>query len=237
MRVIRSANPLVAFLDQAADARGWTREGLSKRAGLSKDAIRSIENRGPRATGNMLTLQKLAAALDIDVTTLIAASPNQAVPLKPPASQTMGELRLANYSLPIGLPRDVPVRGTVAGSALGSFKLMSGLIGFVRRPPGLVGMTDIYSLYVENESMYPKYSSGELIFVHPYRPLAVGDAMVIQIKNDPTADTEGYIKIYKGRTADYVIGEQFNPSAKINYRRETIVMAHRVFPTNELFGL
>jgi phage repressor protein C with HTH and peptisase S24 domain len=241
-RLSPSANPLVAFLDRKAAERGWSRERLSQEAGLSRDAIRSIENRGPRAGANMGTIQKYARALEIDVAELVAVLPSNAEapprPVRAPAGKANGDVAPAGAILPpVNLVKDVPVKGTTAGSAVGAFQLTTDVIEYVGRPPALMTTRDAYALYVENESMVPRFWPGELVFVHPHRPLQVGDAMVVQIQAHPAAEIESYIKIFKGRTAEWIVAEQYNPRSEVRYARATVIATHKVLTSNELFGV
>lgn len=229
-------NPLVALLDQLAKERGWTREGLSKRAGLSKEAIRGIENRGPGATVNMKTIMGLARALEVDPNQLIEAMPtkdgaarNSGPPKVPPTAAV-------NTLLAGDLPRDLPILGTAAGAAMGAFQLSTDAVGYARRPPMLFGVPDAYCLYVENDSMSPRFQAGDLIIVNPHRPLAIGDAMVIQVQNHQHAEPQTFVKVYKGRNAEWVIGEQYNPAGEVRYKRETVLRMHRVLTMNEILG-
>lgn len=234
---IRSPNPLVAFLDEAAYARGWSRERLSLNAGLSKDAIRSIENRGPRASANMLTIQKLASVLEIDVEQLVAVMPSTSAAAPRAPRVARGEVSPADVQIPFNLPMDLPVMGTAAGSSAGAFQITRGVVQYVRRPPALMTVQGAYSLFVENDSMFPKFSPGDLVFVNPNRPPAVGDVMIVQVQTDEHAEIESYIKVFVGRAGDFIVAEQYNPQQQVRFRRETVIATHRVIPVNELFGL
>lgn len=230
-------NPLVEFLDRAINSRGWTREGLAKRAGLSRDMVRSLENRGPRATVNMATILKLANALEIDPNVLIAAMPFQKGPPPKTIERQIGGERPHDLTSVTPGPRDVPVLGTAAGSSAGAFQLTTEVIEYVRRPPALATTQGAYALYVENDSMVPRFWPGDLIFVHPHRPLAIDDVMVVQTKPNATAPMESFIKVFKGRTSEWLLGEQYNPKANVRYKRDTIIAAHKVLSTAEMFGL
>lgn len=236
-RIPNASNPLVALLDKLAQERGWTREGLSKRAGLSKEAIRGIENRGPGATVNMKTIQGLAKALEIDPNVLIDAMPSRELLAQSKSATSVPSPAAVATLLSSDLPRDLPILGTAAGSAIGAFQISTDAVGYARRPPMLFGVPDAYCLYVENDSMAPKYQAGDLLIVNPHRPLAIGDAMVIQVQLHKNADPQSFVKTYKGRTAEWIVAEQYNPAGEVRYKRETVLRMHRVLTMNEILGL
>jgi phage repressor protein C with HTH and peptisase S24 domain len=51
--------------------------------------------------------------------------------------------------------QDVPILGGGACGEDGLFELNGQILGFARRPPMLVGVKDVYALYVYGDSMVP----------------------------------------------------------------------------------
>jgi SOS-response transcriptional repressor LexA len=138
------------------------------------------------------------------------------------------------------LSRDIDVVAAVAGSdhGNGSFRFSMDPIDKVARPPGLAGAKGVYSAYVENDSMWPMYSAGDLVFVSSIRPPRPGDAVVIQNPGDVEGqEAAGFIKILVRRTADWIECKQFNPPGPIKFRNRPDLVMHRVYTNNELFGI
>ncbi len=138
------------------------------------------------------------------------------------------------------LARDVDVLGAAAGSEIGrgSFHFSLDPIDRVARPPGLVGVKGVYAVFVENDSMYPMYSSGDLVFANSLRPPRPGDPVVIQYPGEAEGDeVSGFLKILVRRTADWIECKQFNPPGPIKYRNHPGLQLHRVYTNNELFGI
>jgi phage repressor protein C with HTH and peptisase S24 domain len=231
-----STNPIVQRIDAIIARKGLTRASAGRLAKLSPDYIRKLGETSDRS-GNLTKLAQLANALDVPLSDITGESAEPA-PSQDPLAIARGDARPAAVRMPPRdtMPRDVPVLGTVAGSAIGSFQFTSDVIDYVRRPPALVGV-ETYAVYVENESMVPRYNPGDLVFVHPRRPVLKGDAVVIQIKNSAGADMEGFIKIFQSRTAEWIIVEQLNPASIIRYKRETVQHIHKVLTMNDLFGV
>ncbi|HEV7293069.1 MAG TPA: S24 family peptidase [Devosia sp.] len=137
------------------------------------------------------------------------------------------------------MTRDVDVLGAAAGSdlAAGSFQFSMDPIDRVARPPGLVGVKGVYAVFVENDSMYPMYHAGQLVYVSRHRPPAPGDTVVIQNISEDADDFSGFIKVLVRRTAEWVECKQFNPEGPLKFRNHPGLVLHRVYTTNELFGL
>lgn len=137
------------------------------------------------------------------------------------------------------LARDIDVLGAAAGSDLGrgSFKFSMDPIDKAMRPPGLIGARGVYAVYVENDSMSPKYEPGDLVYVSMHRPPAPGDAVIVQNPGEVEGDFSGFIKILVRRTKDWVETRQLNPEGPVKFRNHPGLILHRVYTTNELFGI
>ena len=108
----------------------------------------------------------------------------------------------------------------------------------VARPPGLIGVKGVFAVYVENDSMYPMYSGGDLVFANNFRPPRPGDPVIIQYPGEVDGDeVGGFIKILVRRTADWVECKQFNPPGTVKFRNHPRLQLHRVYTNNELFGI
>ena len=148
------------------------------------------------------------------------------------------DVRPANIALPnrYSMPQDVPVMGTAACNAEhGAFKLDSSIIDYVRRPPGLAATKDVYALYVEGDSMEPKFVSGDLVFVHPRKPVRIGDPVVVQILKGESEQIEAMIAVLAKRTAQEVFLQKYNPNKIITVENKFIVAIHKILIMNELF--
>jgi phage repressor protein C with HTH and peptisase S24 domain len=210
-------------------------------AGIPESTLRNIfagKSESPRG----VTLRRLAEALQTTERWLVAGE-EEAAPETPPSPASPSEFRLAE-DVPIdvllrSLPKDVPVMGTVAGSELGkgAFQLTNDIVDFVRRPYGLLGAKDIYALYVEGESMQPKFQPGDLVFVHPHRKARNGDYVVVQEPDSDRGEPRGFIKRLVAVTAKLIRTEQFNPPAKIDFVIRSGTIVHKVVTDGELYGV
>lgn len=199
---------------------------VSLAAGLGETFVRDMLKRGKRPLAP--NLDAIEAAID----RLLSR-----VPLTPLAA----DIKKADVP-PIyrgTLPKDVPVMGTAAGSPAGkgAFRFSSSPVDIVSRPPGLANAQDVYSLYVQNDSMSPRYEAGDLLFVSPHRPPKIGDAVIIQDPLGDGVDFEGYVKILLRRTEQWVEVRQLNPEGVIRFKNTPGLKLHRVYTTADLFGI
>ncbi|MDI9847342.1 S24 family peptidase [Rhodoblastus sp. 17X3] len=228
-------DPVMNKLIGLAQERGMTLSAFATAAGLNKDTLTRTIGRG--GTPSMETLRKIAAWLGVPVNDLLASGGpfgettaknwrNREIapaPVKRPAAESMR--------------RDLPVRGTAAGSAVNGFEISPNIIEYVRRPPALESVLDAYAIQVVGESMSPLHRPGDLCFLHPHRFHRRGDSVVIQLKAHDGAPIEAYIKTFKRETQDEIIVEQLNPKAEIRYKKNTILSVHKVLTMSELFGI
>lgn len=177
------------------EARGWTPRSLSLRAGLSAEAVRHIlagRSQHPRHD----TVEKLAAALDVDVSDLLdaAAQPGAATPPPPGWTSAADERdamdrrqprrgrRVEPDLVPLddvrtdGLvgARDLPVYASAEGGPSGMLVTWEP-IEYVRRPEPLMRVAGGFGVYVVGDSMAPAYEHGDRILVHPSKFPRRGD--------------------------------------------------------------
>ncbi len=227
------ANPIIAKMASLAAERGLSLTALSKAAGLG-DTTLTKKAKEPYGSVHTRTINKVAALLGVSANVFLLADNDDA-----PTPALRGEVVAAKVRRPqTGLTRkDLPVRGTAAGSAVSGFEISPNIIEYVQRPPGLEGVADAYAIYVRNDSMLPKHKDGDLCFVHPYRPYTRGDSIIVQIQIHREAAVEAYIKEFVRATDDDIIAKQFNPDAQVIYKRTSVFAVHKVLTMKDLFGV
>lgn len=137
------------------------------------------------------------------------------------------------------MPQDLPVYGTAAGAnGDGAFVInMGGQVGTIRRPPGLMGNPGAFAIYVEGDSMEPRYEPGETAIIDPNRPVRPGDDVVIVVANpEPGQPPRAYIKRLVRRGSEQIIVRQFNPEREIGFATREVQAIYRVMRTSELLA-
>lgn len=139
---------------------------------------------------------------------------------------------------PADMPRDLPVYGTAAGSVSGAMQAdMTQAVDLVKRPPALAGAREAYALYVVGDSMAPRFTDGELVIVHPRRPVHPGDDVIIQMKNHDAAPVEVMIKRLVRRTEKALHVRQLKDGAHIEIKMSVVKAVHKVLTVGDLLGI
>ena len=208
-------------------AKGMTMVEVAAAIGVSQPAISQWESGiAPPGRESLVELGKL---WHIPVGTLMGD------PDVKPAGKKGGS---GPTALPPGImPSDVPVHGTAVGGASGDFRFNGDVVDYVRRPPGITHMRNVYALWVVGDSMAPWNKDGDLIYVSPARPAAPGDYVVVQM-ND-AADGEPGLAMVKqlvGRTPTQLKLGQYNPEKEFAVALSKVKAVHRVLTLRELLG-
>jgi len=135
------------------------------------------------------------------------------------------------------LANDIPLYGTVQAGAEGAFLMNTGeAIDWLRRPLALEGKLGIYALYVEGDSMSPRFYAGERILVNSKQPAANGRDVIIQVRPKKEGDPiRAYLKCLVRRSSDSITVEQFNPPKTMTFKTADILSLHVVLNRDETF--
>jgi phage repressor protein C with HTH and peptisase S24 domain len=132
----------------------------------------------------------------------------------------------------------IPVLGAGQGGPDGWFPWNGEIVDYIFRPPYLAGATQAYAVYVAGSSMEPRYYAGELVYVHPGKPVTTGAFVLVQVK--PAAEGEApraFMKRLVRRTATKVTFEQFNPPKELETKASDVVSMHRIVGSAESSAL
>lgn len=128
----------------------------------------------------------------------------------------------------------LPIVGTGEGSEDGSQPFNGEIVDRVPRPPSLADAPTAYGVYVSGHSMEPRYAQGELIYVHPGKPVTPGCYVLVQMQ--PKTEGEpprALIKRLTKRSGPRVILEQFNPPKTFEVQTKDVMAIHRIVGTLE----
>jgi phage repressor protein C with HTH and peptisase S24 domain len=149
-----------------------------------------------------------------------------------PAARDLTVTELQSWS------NDVPVLGNaVGGAASGADIVLNGDTGMrVRRPPRLEGRVDIFALFVQGDSMEPRYFSGDLIYLEKARPPRIGDFVVVELKEGPSGDRHAFLKRLEARSPTKLKLRQYNPDKLIEIDVSSVHQVVRVMTMQDLMG-
>lgn len=207
-------------------ALGLSQAELGKRVGVTQQAIMGLEQ---GRTQSSRSIVQLARELQVTPEWLMTGEDgNKPAPAPTPAASV--DFR--------SLPKDVPVLGNAVGGDDGDFEFNGQTIDYLRRPPGIATLADVFGLYVAGTSMYPRFEEGEPIYLSSARPPVLGDYVVLEMHPDRDGDpSKGFIKKLTRRTPTKIVVEQFNPPRELEFSRDRIKAIFRIIPMAELVGL
>lgn len=165
------------------------------------------------------------------------------VPSQPASNAKLHSLRQPPASVTVPLrgemDRDLPILGSVSGGPGGLWQMENGsAVDWARRPPRLIGRTDVFGLFVEETSMIPAHMPGSLVIVEKARPPKPGDDVVFELLPDkPHGERKAMIKRLVALTPTLVKVEQFQPPKRLEFARKLVVNLYRVMTIADLFGM
>ncbi|GHC61307.1 LexA family transcriptional regulator [Limoniibacter endophyticus] len=125
--------------------------------------------------------------------------------------------------------RMIPVLGEAVGGDDGEYLFNGSVLDYMPCPPSLYNVPHAYCVFVDGESMSPRYKSGETVYVHPSKPARRGDDVIVQIKaREEGASPRGFIKEMVGWSGSKLILMQHNPSRRIEFDRDEVVSVHPI---------
>lgn len=122
--------------------------------------------------------------------------------------------------------RDLPVYASAQGGPDGMLVSYEP-IEWIERPSPLAGVPSAFAMYVVNDSMEPRYRQGDLLLVHPQRPVRRGqDVLVIRASDE--SQHAAYVKELVALDAARVRLRQLNPPGEFDLDRGLVVGLHLV---------
>ena len=198
---------------------------LAEKLGVSQPAVSQWEI-GQTAPSRQ-KIAKLADILRVSITSLISDDEQLLQNVNNQAQST----QLAS------LPADVPVFGVAVGGSEGDFRFNGQVVDYVRRPPGISNLRNVYALWILGDSMSPWNKNGDLIYVSPAKPPAAGDYVVIQLDDADDGDPgTAMVKLLVGKTPTQLKLAQHNPQREFNLPLAKIKSIHKVLSLRELLG-
>lgn len=240
-----TAKIMVERIDQLIGLKGKTRHWLSRQVsnGQSGSVILDIERK--ETIPKFDRLEAIAALLETTPDYLLGK-------VDDPGSGEIATALMMDGAVPFrGFPRDqsLPVLGTAHGGTVirdtsgGDAQIEQTIfeptqvVRYITRPPSLNGVTDAYAVYIQGESMDPRYRQGELAVVDPRIPPQIGDDVIVQITADGDNEiTAILIKTLVRRSASFIELEQYNPAIRFRIDSRRVQRIHRIMPPVDLLG-
>lgn len=122
--------------------------------------------------------------------------------------------------------RDLPVYGVAQGGA-GALQIDASPIEYVKRPAPLMGVTGAFAVYVVGDSMSPAYEQGDLLLIHPGKPIERGlDALLTDAPEH--GEWRAIVKRVDNWTEKVWRLTQFNPKKSYEVSKSEFPKAFRI---------
>ena len=217
-------DPIRDFIAKTLKERGLTMKEASQALGRNHAYLQQFLERGVPASLPEGVRGALASLLQVEEDLLRGAVPSSgravSTPARPPPL--------------IGTADRLPVLG-LAECGPDGWALWNGeVVDYVARPSNLVGVTQAYAVFVVGSSMEPRYFPGELVHVHPGRPVTIGSFVLVQIRpKDDGEAPRAVIKRLVRRSGNKIVLEQYNPKKSFELKDSDVVSVHRVVASGE----
>lgn len=217
-------------LQQARRAAGYTNakqaaEAL-KNEGLVESTYRSHENGGRRLTEN--TGHIYARAFGISYEWLWTGKGE----MERPASDRPISNVAPGLSVVVPSSRLIPVMGRARAGDGGVIVLDGTINDQIEAPGNLSKVENAYAVEVVGDCMIPRYEPGELVLIHPTRPVHSGSYVLLQIR-DRQGELVGLIKKFVRATQGQVVVAQLNPPQELTFDKEDVIAMHRILGSQE----
>lgn len=226
-------------------AAGLNPSSLSRKAGLKGDYVRDIL-RGKSRKPNAADLGKIAAVLGCHITDLLPdgeVAPQQSADLPGLREQVTPfdrGSRVTRSSDRSNFPindriDDLPIYGTGFCGEHGRFDMNGQVVDYASRPERLRGIASAYAIYAVGSSMEPRYFAGELLYVHPGRPITPGCFVVVQLQPEHEGDTvQAFVKQFVRMDNNVVVVRELNPVPReFSLPRANVLDIHRIVQSGE----
>lgn len=206
------------------EQRGLTQTELARRVHTSQPQINRLEA-GERQLSKEWA-EKLAPHLGISPVDLMfgpvpedGATPDFSDLKENGSNAAIGSLLMDNAN-------DVPVYGQAVGGDDGEFVLNGEKLEDVFRPPSLSSVIDAYAVYVNGNSMEPRYFDGEVVYVNPVKKARRGDFVVAQIRDNERETIMAYVKRFVRWNERELVLFQFNPEKELKFQARDVISVH-----------
>jgi phage repressor protein C with HTH and peptisase S24 domain len=219
-----------AAVRTARKRKGLVMQDIATHLGVEVAAVGNWETgKNLPSTENLL---KTADFLGVDYAALSRGEVNFKE-----STESLNEAEIVTESAPLRMgPMDVRVLGGAVGGDDGDFFLNGEVAGYVRRPPGLAHVTNVFAIHILTDSMVPRYDPGELLYCGGRAPIPGDHVLIEMMPEDGEKNGKAYVKKLKRRTKAEIICEQYNPAKEIPFNAYALKDMWRIIPPNELFG-
>ena len=165
-------------------SRHLTLEALSELTDISPSYLSRLEAGARRLNSDII--QRLSIVLGCQPGDLLNAKDPQTIQVRSAGQNLM----VSSNRSPESSKKDLPIYSNqqtdfgLGGGNQPEIIDMTTATDWANRPTELENIKNAFALYITNDAAAPKYFPGDLIHVHPSRPIASGCSIVLVAKDD-----------------------------------------------------
>lgn len=219
-------------LRAAMKSRKLTNEGLAEKVDAHSVTISKLRNGTMKLDDEWRA--RLAEAFNLPEEVLFGEGP---LPAPRPFEIWQSPKKAARRRAAVAASAkpSIHLYGLAAGSVQGALRMTADPIDEVTCPPALMHVVGAYALRTSGESMIPRYFPGDRLYVNPHQRIRPGDHVIVQIMRHDNSGTETWVKRFDAEDAENIYVFQYNPEARMTFKKKYVIHVHRVLPINELF--
>lgn len=203
---------------------GYSQSELARRAGgISYQAVQQLE-----AGGGSKHLVAIAKALGVSAEWLAGGTGAAVNP------STENDTSTPSPAAKVPTDNLIRVLGMAECGPDGESLWNGDVVDYVPRPPNLAGATRAYAVFAQGTSMEPRYHAGELVYIHPDKPVTPGCYVLVQLA--PKEDGQpprAFLKRLVKRSGVKIVLQQFEPAKNFEIKSSDVVSMHRVVGSGE----
>lgn len=207
-----------ARIRRLRQSRNLSQAELARRVGVTRGAVSQWEKKDGIEPSSK-NIEKLAITFNAAVEWIQFGKGED--PFNPQVKQFVTEANDDSNAIigdPVTFPaKKIPAYGTAQGGPDGEFVLNGNILSELICPPQLSNVSNAYAVYVAGDSMEPRYTDGEVVYVNPKRTPRRGDYVVAQIPRDDDPNPLAFIKRLVKWTTEELVLEQFNPEKELKF--------------------
>ena len=195
---------------------GLTQRGLAERMGLNPAAVNRMLYGRRNIMADELPIIEDYLGVALDLGRSAGASEYQQNPRN--AARGFSDVKRAEID-----GRDVAMQKIPPPVPVYRDRRSGEVIDWAVRHPHQFALRDAYALYVDSEEMQPRYFRGELVYVHPAKPVMTGSDCVVEY-----SDGRVVLRRLVQKSNDKVVVQIFNPAKLEEVSARDITALHSI---------
>ncbi|MGH0004103.1 helix-turn-helix domain-containing protein [Pseudovibrio ascidiaceicola] len=209
---------------------GLTGDELAERLDISPGYLSRMANNKRKVTTELI--ESLARICDLSLGDFYSAMASPELPKKslPKGKNTLHPQGLTHLRNTFGGAHVSVYTGKQVDN--GGVVLSDNPISKIPAPGSLEGIPEAYAVYVQDNTMEPRYFEGEVVFMNPTKPPKVGDFVLLQVEQDGMQ--VAFIRRYVGNEPEHKVFAQYLPEPKeVRFRQSQIVYVHKIMAAGD----